>query len=314
MLFWLIPFAIFIGMVALKKPESTRFQFFAKTWTSFSIGFLPFLLLFFWYNAVRFGGILEAGYGTWAREHHIENFSNPAWLGLVGELLSPGKGAFVYCPVLLLGFLGAKSFFKRFQELAILILTASVFFLLLFASYKAWHGDNAWGPRYLTFLMPFWLLPVAGWLDSHRGPIFSRRARWVAVAVALSFFIQLAAVTLDKNLHYIRLYHAGVINDANTYDYPLKLYFDPRFSPLFNRPKEVLEALVFTLRRIFFEGNVAGSDAEELLSLDFWWLNRGARGINPLGCLALAAPLFFEIYACAARLRALLAEREISPG
>jgi hypothetical protein len=132
--------------------------------------------------------------------------------------------------------------------------------------------------------------------------------------VALSFFIQLAAVTLDKNLHYIRLYHAGVINDANTYDYPLKLYFDPRFSPLFNRPKEVLEALVFTLRRIFFEGNVAGSDAEELLSLDFWWLNRGARGINPLGCLALAAPLFFEIYACAARLRAFLAERDISPG
>jgi hypothetical protein len=299
--------AVFFLMFALReKTQRARIQYFLRTWARFLAGFVPFLLLFFWYNAVRFGSIFEAGYSLWARDRNIENFSNPIWLGLVGELVSPGKGVFVYCPVLLLAFLGAKQFVRRQRELAVLILLATIFFLVFFATYKAWHGDNAWGARYLTFLMPLWMLFLGEWMERRQPPISRRHVNPAYLLVALSFCIQLAAVLIDKNLHYNRLNLAGIIPDEATYAYPPRLYFQAEYSPLINRFREVPEALRFTWGQVFIRGNTLASEAEELVSIDFWWINRLSRGMNPFGCLLLAAPLFFEVFACTGRLRAIL--------
>ena len=97
-------------------------------------------------------------YSEWARHKCFDNFSNPLWLGLIGELISPGKGVLLYCPILLLACLGARSFLTRKNKIGVLVACATLFYLLFFAKYKAWHGDNAWGPRYLTSMMPFWML------------------------------------------------------------------------------------------------------------------------------------------------------------
>lgn len=313
--FWIIPLALFFWMFSLyTKGTAARVRHLTEVGGSFLAGFAPFLAFFFWFNAVRFGSIFEAGYSAWARARNLDQFSNPLWLGLVGELFSPGKGVFLYCPILLLSLLGVKCFWRRQRELAVLTLVVSAFFLVFFAKYKAWHGDNAWGPRYLTFLMPFWLLYFGAWFEEREHAFRRSHLAFGGLVVVASFLVQTAAVLVDKNLHYLRLFEAGVIKDAATYAYPPKLYFRAEYSPLLNRLAEIPEAVAYTARRMLILGNAPGTESEELLSLDFWWLNRGSRGMNPLGCLLLAGPLFFEIILCAGRIRSILTDASSMAG
>ena len=107
--------------------------------------------------------------------------------------------------------------------------------------------------------------------------------RQAKLIIAVSFLIQFAAVLLP-NLHYIRLFEAGVIRDANTYAYPPELYFSPRYSPLVDRIQEIPEVLKFTYHQVVVKHNAPASEAEEIFSLDFWWINRLSRGVNPFGC------------------------------
>src|SRR5262245_43936749 len=109
----------------------------------FSLGLLPFAAGLFWYNLFRFGSIFAAGYTLWASDRHLANFSNPFWIGLTGELLSPGKGLFLYCPILMLAGLGLRQFWANHRVLATVCVVATMIYLVFFAKYKAWHGDNA---------------------------------------------------------------------------------------------------------------------------------------------------------------------------
>lgn len=114
----------------------------------------------FWVNWVKFetieGRYLPVGFG------------NPFPTALHGFLFSPGHSVFIYTPLLLLlpWMLPHLARTRRREAALILALTSS--YLLFYASFEYWHGLYFLGPRYLMPVVPFLLLPLAGWLDATR--------------------------------------------------------------------------------------------------------------------------------------------------
>lgn len=293
---WLLPLALFfVAASGHERLWKERGQAVIRNVCWFGLGFLPFLAGLFWYNASRFGSVFEAGHTLWAAERHFANFSNPVWTGLAGELLSPGKGLFVYCPILILAVLGLRPFLARHRMLASACVVASIIYLVFFAKYKAWHGDNAWGPRYFTFLVPFWMLCVAEFFRSGSGQ--RARGRQIAVRgiVATSFLFQLAAVMVDMNWHFERLLVAGIIPNVETYAYPTKIHFDIEYSPLLDRFHEIPQALGWIPPQASFSSISP--------RLDFWWLQSSLMG--PHGWI-LMCPLLLEGILSGYRIRTLL--------
>jgi len=82
----------------------------------------------------------------------------PRWDGLPGTLISPGRGLFIYSPVLLFSLVGLWLKVRRKQlrslDLAILMtIVAHWISISLFSA--AWWGGHCVGPRYFTDMNPF---------------------------------------------------------------------------------------------------------------------------------------------------------------
>jgi hypothetical protein len=108
-----------------------------------------------YYNWLRFGDVLETGYGAEARA-----YTTPFFTGLYGLLLSPGKGLVWYDPPLLLALAASVWFARRRPALAVVILGMFAATVALYARYYAWYGGGVWGPRFLVPLLPLLLLPA----------------------------------------------------------------------------------------------------------------------------------------------------------
>ncbi|MDM8521513.1 hypothetical protein QUF64_15815 [Anaerolineales bacterium HSG6] len=115
-------------------------------------------LLLFSFNYSRYGHPLNTGYLP------NETFSGILWQGIAGQLISPGRGLFLYCPILLLSIVGFYPFWRRFPAETLLAIGIIGLHLLLYGKWFMWHGGYAWGPRFLIPTLPFWamfLAPVA---------------------------------------------------------------------------------------------------------------------------------------------------------
>jgi len=305
---WLIPLTlIFYASSRNVMPGIERFKTLVRVGGLFTAGMAPCLVVFFWYNFTRFGSIFETGYSLWAVQKGFDNFGTPLVVGLAGELVSPGKGLLLYCPIFLLTLAGVKRFLLRQRDLGIALLVASILYLLFFAKYKVWHGDIAWGPRFLVFLMPYWMLFAGSALEK----LEKSRALLLRTVtngiVCVSFLFQLAGVMVDMNLHYMRLLRNGVIEHVETYLYPPSLYFSFQHSPLLNRFEEIGEALNVIRSRRLEEGVNLGEPAASH-SIDFWWLQPSAAGPARAGVWVLVLPFMFEALASGFRIRKLLTQ------
>jgi hypothetical protein len=307
---WVMPlFLLFAMHCSDLKPVRTRILLLKKVFGWFLLGLVPFAGFLLWYNAHRFGSILETGYSIWAHERHFSNFSNPVWIGLAGEIVSPGKGVLLYSPVLILSLIGLRAYFRWSRNMAAVMIFASVMYLLFFASYAAWHGDIAWGPRYLVFLIPCWILFI--------GPLFEKQklcrrlsiSIGITTLVVIGFLIQLGSVLVDMNLHYFRLLRSGVVQDINTYSYPPSLYFTWSHSPLVDRTCEV-HHLFRSFRDTRNDGD-SGTFDESYLgvstvpTLNFWWMHTPVSKTAPFS-LVLVVPLIVEICISSVRIKRLL--------
>jgi hypothetical protein len=81
--------------------------------------------------------------------------------GLYGNFFSPGRSIFLYSLPMIAGVFVFPRFFKAHTALAVLFLGVSAVYLLLYSSYDAWHGAGCFGPRYLTAIVPFFVIPAA---------------------------------------------------------------------------------------------------------------------------------------------------------
>jgi hypothetical protein len=168
------------------------------------------------YNYVRFGNPFTTGYLP------EESFSAPWLTGILGLLLSPGRGILFFCPVLVACLPAAPSFVRRHRLEAALVFLTSACYVLLYGKWFMWHGGIAWGPRFLVPIIPLLCVTLAPLIDRLRG-----RRRWAFWAlIGLSAAVQLLGSSVHFTHHQQALLETGLpLFDPVT-------FFDPRFSQL----------------------------------------------------------------------------------
>jgi hypothetical protein len=161
------------------------------------------------YQWAAFGSPLRSGYGGASGV-----FDGSLAEGLYGLILSPGKGIVWYAPPLALLPVGLALLWRRDRPAAALCGAMAAATLLFYGKVVFWHGDGAWGPRYLNMALPFMALPLVAVVERRR----LRPALLVALALAVP--VQLGGVLVNLNAY------LGVQRDAT------RRYFEPSQSPI----------------------------------------------------------------------------------
>lgn len=138
------------------------------------IGSAVGVMLHLGYNYLRFQSLVSGGQDSrFALEGTLERF--------LGLLISPGAGGglLLYCPVVILSFLGFYKLFRKqpLEALAIAAIFAGYLVLHAFWAFSGWN----WGPRFLVPTLPL-LATLLAFLD--------RQQRvWIAALTLLGFII-----------------------------------------------------------------------------------------------------------------------------
>lgn len=110
-----------------------------------------------------------------------------------GFLLSPGKGLFVYSPVLLASLFGVRGFLRKNRVEAWAAFGLILGTLVTYFINPQKYAGQIWGPRYLLPAIPFMVMPLA--------EVVERGAVWARVTVAAlgvtSLVVQLPAAVGD---------------------------------------------------------------------------------------------------------------------
>lgn len=149
-------------------------------------------------NHVRFGHWSDSGYALAVQGGLFRGDPRP---GLAGLFLSPGRGLFVFAPLLLLAPIGFRRMRRRGERLGfwvpLVVLGVTV---AVAAPLEGWHGALTYGPRYLLPALPFLFLAVG-----HAIPIAleSRIGRTAFVVLAgIGLWVQLPAALVDPGTHH----------------------------------------------------------------------------------------------------------------
>lgn len=137
-----------------------------------------------YYHAAAFGGPFKTGYEA---SESFAHFHQQGFLGmdelrleaLAGSTIASDNGLLIFCPMLLLAlpgwFLMAKR--GRWWHFGI-TLSIAVIYLAFISSINFWRGGWQLGPRYITAMLPFLLVPIGvavTWAER----------RWVARGIAV---------------------------------------------------------------------------------------------------------------------------------
>lgn len=129
------------------------------------------------YNRARFGAPLDFGYLPEVRsDFALRNLPE----GLLGQLLSPGRGLLFYAPTVVLIWWGWPALRRRDARLARVLLALVAVQALFYSLRSVWWGNWCWGPRYFVPVLPLLAVLAAPWGEG-AGPGRQR----LAVALAL---------------------------------------------------------------------------------------------------------------------------------
>lgn len=187
------------GVLSLWFQDGTRRERLGRIATNAGLtmlGALPFVLALMAYHQAAFGHPLESGYKYLAdagyQPWHLGGFlgiRTPDPRAFALSFFSPLRGLFALSPLLLLGIFGLVLLVRRalrdrsFAAIAgfsVLLVLAYTYFTSSF-SYESWGWTT--GPRHLTGLVPFLLLPVALTLERIRA---SGRSEWLGLGAGLA--------------------------------------------------------------------------------------------------------------------------------
>lgn len=239
---------------------------------------LPSVLILLWYNDYRFGTPFETGYSLIAGSLGMDFFTGTSLVtGLVGLLASPGKGYFYYSPIAVLFFFSIRSFWKKHPIVAVGFVSMIVIYILFYAKYLYWHGDWAWGPRFIFVATPFFMIPIAEMIDTQNW-YESRYLRKVVYSLLIcGMLIQLLAVSFSVRSYFFYLQDVKKISlvvDGGAGVQPIiepppETYFDWSLSPILVRA----EIVYSILSGMIHEENpsVRGSEID---MPDIWWIYR----------------------------------------
>src|SRR4030042_2235159 len=249
----IFPALFFIGGAFCLRNTSLKdsMKLLFKYLFAYSSVLLPFIFFIILYNYYRFGSIYETGFQLISAKTGIDLFyGTPILTGLYGFLLSPGKGIFYYSPVALLFFIAIVPFYKKHSALAVSFIMIIPSNFLFFSKYHYWHGDWAWGPRYLLVILPFMIIPVVELLETDKILMKSYlRSTVIYGILGLGIIIQVAAVSVhsykyfidlqfEKNVKFILDTGLGV---PDVFEPPPEVHFDWEMSPILAQFQSIYE-------------------------------------------------------------------------
>lgn len=140
---------------------------------------LPSLMLIPLWNWMCFGSPFAFGYHHLA-EHQFQQMNHgifgiglPKAEGAWVILLSPERGLFFWSPFLLMAFLGVKSLRSQSPKLLWIVLSVVILHVVCISGYFMPGGGRALGPRHLTCILPFIVIPAAyGLVQNYRIGLF----------------------------------------------------------------------------------------------------------------------------------------------
>jgi hypothetical protein len=188
--------ALIVWTYRRRRPELVR----VLAWTAAAGA--PLLALALAYNYLRWGSITRTGYEPYLEMYFGGSVFDGAW----GMLLSPNKSALLYSPPLVLALLAMPAAFRAVPRLGLAMLAMVVPVFVIYATYRSWSGDYAWGPRFFVWAVPVVLIPIAWFLDAvPRSGLRARlRGAIVIATCGLGVVVQLLGASLYWD-HFIRI-------------------------------------------------------------------------------------------------------------
>ena len=147
----------FIALVCFTVYVLVRYR---AEFLAFALGVVAVLAPFAWTN--------QSVYGAWLPPYYLpQRLASHAHMAeaLAGNLVSPGRGLFVYSPIFLLCGLGVWLLVRR-RAFGLLEITLAAILLahwLAISAFAHWWGGHAYGPRFFTDMLPlltYFLIPV----------------------------------------------------------------------------------------------------------------------------------------------------------
>ena len=182
------------------------------------LGVVTYLLV----NYVRYGSPFDFGYADTFGSHS-------GIIGIVGNMVSPGRGLVVFFPVALLSFVGLGQRVMRLNIVAISLAILMLGYYILYSGvWIGWFSGWAWGPRYMIPFMPFLSMYAVMWLANQKF-VWNRRSVLFAGLVAVSWVITLNGILFDFLDYYSKLY-THVVADAVMGTEHLTLEASPLFT------------------------------------------------------------------------------------
>lgn len=306
--------SLFILIIVYYTKQSafkTTVRLMARDVILFSIAFMPFIGLSLWYNYYRFGSIFETGYSLMATRAGINFFTGTSLLtGISGFLISPAKGFFYYSPVAILFFFSIRSFIKKHHGLGVSFIFIMLSYLLFLSKNIYWHGDWAWGPRYILVITPFLIIPIAELFDSG---IWSKKNLlrvFVYFIFAVSLLIQLAAVSVNhyKYFHYLQIDEKVKFTVAHgdgiqpIVEPPTETYFDWKRSPILAQFRFIYKMAEEMKEYRYSKPPENARFVEKIKSdpymnvFDFWWVHKYFLDGSYSGFIVAISLLLIAIY------------------
>jgi hypothetical protein len=159
-------------------------------WGRFLLGVAPFAVALGLYNTIVFGSPIHIGYGVGSYSHALtQSFAlrgGHLIRGIPGLLVSPGRGLFVYSPVLAFAIFGAIR--GRRSPLYLWCAIATIVYVVVIGNDVQWYGGESFGARKLTDVIPLLTVLLVPAVDA------IVRTRWIWLYVGLlawSVFVEL---------------------------------------------------------------------------------------------------------------------------
>ncbi|MCX6537585.1 MAG: glycosyltransferase family 39 protein [Acidobacteria bacterium] len=232
-------------------------------------GLLPAIVVWGWYNNVRFGSPIETGY---LRDDTL-GMGGSLVEGLWGLLLSPGGSIILYSPCVLAAVPALVASRRLHPRFAWMTTATAVIFTLFYAQLGSWAGGRSYGPRYLVPLLPLLMVAVALWLSQLTGG-----ARRALLALCLtSAAIQVPGVLVD--FAKVRVNFARSVGGPS---YEARMH-EWSNCPLALNAKAAAAAVPTVAKHLFGleprpviekgEGEAKRDFSQQFaFSLDFWWI------------------------------------------
>jgi hypothetical protein len=172
------------------------------------LGAVPPIALLLLYHAHAFGSPRRTGY---AASEAFAQFHQKGFLGMdrlrgeafVGSTLAPDNGLFFLCPMLLLVVPGLVLLFRRGDRWTAGVCGAVVVIYLFFiSSLSFWRGGWQVGPRYITVMLPFAMVPVAVAIQAAYDTVPASWWWWAGAVALVACSIAVYALSAATFPHY----------------------------------------------------------------------------------------------------------------